>query len=104
MRGARMPFDPSDADLSRDLDVWRAAYPRDRPPPPRGVFEIGLCMAGAISGGAYMAGVIDYLIEALDAFTAEQDRRRGTTEAPLHLVQLPLFGGASAGGMCSSIA
>ena len=48
--------------------------------------------------------VIDYLIEALDAFTAEQDRRRGTTEAPLHRVQLPLFGGASAGGMCSSIA
>ena len=29
-------------------------------------FEMGLAMAGAISAGAYSAGVLDFLIEALD--------------------------------------
>jgi muramoyltetrapeptide carboxypeptidase len=32
------------------------------------VFQLGLVMAGAVSAGAYTAGVLDYLIEALDAF------------------------------------
>ena len=31
-------------------------------------FEIGLVMAGAISAGAYTAGVIDFLIQALDEY------------------------------------
>ena len=30
------------------------------------VFDISLCMAGAISAGAYTAGVVDFLIEALE--------------------------------------
>ena len=35
-------------------------------------FYVGLCMAGAVSGGAYTAGVLDYLIEALEeAWIAE---------------------------------
>lgn len=29
-------------------------------------FEIGLCMAGAVSAGAYTAGLMDYLIETPD--------------------------------------
>ena len=29
-------------------------------------FEIGLVMAGAVSAGAYTAGVVDFLIRALD--------------------------------------
>jgi hypothetical protein len=28
-------------------------------------FYVGLCMAGAVSAGAYTAGVMDYLLEAL---------------------------------------
>jgi hypothetical protein len=35
-------------------------------------FELGICMAGAVSAGAYTAGVMDFLIEALD--TWEQKR------------------------------
>ena len=35
-------------------------------------FYIGICMAGAVSAGAYTAGVIDYLLEAL----TEWERRK----------------------------
>src|SRR5271163_2793770 len=31
-------------------------------------FKIGINMAGAVSAGAYTAGVLDFLIEALDAW------------------------------------
>jgi len=37
-------------------------------------FQIGLTMSGAISAGAYTAGVIDFLAEALDAW---EDARSG---------------------------
>ena len=30
-------------------------------------FQLGLVMAGAISAGAYTAGVMDFMIEALDS-------------------------------------
>jgi len=73
------------------------------PAPPAGTFELGLCMAGAVSAGAYTAGVLDLLIEALDAFEAEKARRREAGEAPLHEVRLAVLGGASAGGMCAAL-
>ncbi|MFB9842958.1 patatin-like phospholipase domain-containing protein [Mucilaginibacter ginsenosidivorans] len=60
-------------------------------------FYVGLCMAGAVSAGAYTAGVMDYLIEAL----TEWERRRGQPGVPAHKVQIPVMGGASAGGMTS---
>jgi hypothetical protein len=31
-------------------------------------FELAVVMAGAISAGAYTAGVMDFLFEALDAY------------------------------------
>lgn len=86
------------------LRDWLAAHPPRRPPPPAGTFELGLCMAGAVSAGAYTAGVLDLLIEALDAFAAEKARRRAAGEAPLHEVRLAVLGGASAGGMCAALA
>jgi predicted acylesterase/phospholipase RssA len=58
-------------------------------------FRIGICMAGAISAGAYTAGVMDYLIEALN----EWESRRGQSNVPTHKVVIPIMGGASAGGM-----
>ncbi|HEX8561770.1 MAG TPA: patatin-like phospholipase family protein [Flavobacterium sp.] len=58
-------------------------------------FRIGLCMAGAVSAGAYTAGVMDYLLEAL----AEWEKRRGQPNVPSHRVVIPVMGGASAGGM-----
>jgi hypothetical protein len=64
-------------------------------------FELGLVMAGAISAGAYSAGVLDFLFEALDAYD-EAKRQPGWT-GPTHDVRLPVMAGASAGGMTASI-
>jgi hypothetical protein len=64
------------------------------------VFEISLSMAGAISAGAYTAGVIDFLVEALDRWEAE----RGKPGTPPHRVVLRGFAGASAGGITGALA
>lgn len=62
-------------------------------------FRIGLCMAGAVSAGAYTAGVVDYLLEALE----EWEKRRGQPGVPSHRVLIPVMGGASAGGMTAIV-
>jgi hypothetical protein len=73
-------------------------------------FRIGLNMAGAVSAGAYTAGVLDFLIEALDAWYEERERQIGLHgadiskwEVPAHDVSLEVLSGASAGGMCAAI-
>ncbi|MEC5166755.1 putative acylesterase/phospholipase RssA [Flavobacterium sp. PL11] len=58
-------------------------------------FRIGICMAGAVSAGAYTAGVMDYLMEAL----REWEEKKGQPNIPSHKVVIPVMGGASAGGM-----
>lgn len=63
------------------------------------VFDIGLVQAGAISAGAYTAGVIDFLIEALDSWEAH----RGENGIPRHRVRLKVISGASAGAMTAAI-
>jgi hypothetical protein len=65
-------------------------------------FEIGVVMAGAISAGAYTAGVIDFLFEALDDYYAE--RQAEGWDGPRHDVRIPIMSGASAGGMTAAIA
>lgn len=64
-------------------------------------YELGIVMAGAISGGAYMAGALDFLIDALDTwYTAKRDT---PGQVPDHDVLLRAMSGASAGGMCTAI-
>jgi predicted acylesterase/phospholipase RssA len=63
-------------------------------PPP---FELGIVAAGAVSAGAYTAGVLDLLFEALDAFEAARDA--GQEGVPTHHVVLKAMVGASAGAM-----
>ncbi len=58
-------------------------------------------MAGAVSAGAYTAGVLDFFIEALDAWYAA--KARGDL-VPTHDVSLDVLSGASAGGMCAALA
>lgn len=62
-------------------------------------FQLGICMAGAVSAGAYTAGVMDYLLEALEAYEAV----RGKPGYPSHKIEIPAIGGASAGGMTAII-
>jgi hypothetical protein len=64
-------------------------------------FELGVVMAGAISAGAYTAGVMDFLFEALDAY--EEAKRKPAWNGPTHNVRIPVMAGASAGGMTSAI-
>lgn len=68
---------------------------------PDNTFYLGLCMAGAVSAGAYTAGVMDYLIEALQEWQARKNKNEPGT--PSHNVVIPVIGGASAGGMTAII-
>ena len=63
-------------------------------------FKIGISMAGAISAGAYTAGVLDFLTEALDAWEKAKDNNE---DVPRHDVCIEVLAGASAGGMCAAI-
>lgn len=58
-------------------------------------------MAGAVSAGAYTAGVIDYLLEALESWQKAKDSNLGGV--PKHNVLIEVLGGASAGGMTAAI-
>lgn len=86
-------------------------YYSDGPSVPQGTFDIGLVMAGAISAGAFTAGVLDFLIEALDAFENEKDKRsklQGSNplfwDIPGHAVRIRIMAGASAGSIAAAVA
>ena len=59
-----------------------------------GPFEIALVMAGAISGGAYTAGVLDFLIQAMDAW--EEEKRLRPQDTLRHEVRLRAMSGSRA--------
>ncbi len=60
-------------------------------------FRMGLAMAGAVSAGAYTAGVMDYLLEALENW--QKAKELGIPGVPKHQVVIEVLSGASAGGM-----
>lgn len=72
-------------------------------------FEIGLVLAGAISAGAYIAGVLDFFVEALDVWeNAKVSERANNTDprtwsVPGHDVVIPVISGASGGGVNAAI-
>jgi len=81
-------------------------YVEETDPPADNTFEIGLVMAGAISAGAYEAGVLDYLFEALDAWDAAKAKVKGTAEenlVPQHKVIIKVVTAASAGSMSAAV-
>lgn len=83
------------------LEDWSRWFPEGREVPPN-TFEIALVLAGAVSAGAYTAGVIDTLVEALDAWEAA--KKSGDPDIPKHDVIIRVITGASAGGMVGGIA
>lgn len=72
-----------------------------------GQFNLALVLNGTVSSGAYTAGVLDFLVEALDAFQKAQDSGMETDSNGLpilkHKVKLALAAGASGGGVCAAI-
>jgi hypothetical protein len=58
-------------------------------------------MAGSISAGAYTAGVIDYLLEALENW---EKAKKTDTSVPDHQVVIDLLCGSSGGGMTGAMA
>jgi predicted patatin/cPLA2 family phospholipase len=42
-------------------------FPAVIPDPPPGTFELGLVLGGTVSAGAYTAGALDFLLQALEA-------------------------------------
>ena len=62
-------------------------------------FELGLALAGAISAGAYTAGVLDFLFQALSEWDANRDR----PDVPKHRVVLKVIAGASAGAITGAL-
>jgi len=75
-------------------------------------FRLGIAMAGAVSAGAYTAGVMDYLLETLQKWQEAKDKNRALGSdhseydhsVPMHDVIIDTMGGASAGGMTAAIA
>lgn len=60
--------------------------------------HLGICMAGAVSAGAYTAGVIDYLLETLETWEKAKNEGRNV---PTHRILISAISGSSAGGIIS---
>jgi hypothetical protein len=74
-------------------------------------FRLGLNMSGTISAGAYTAGVVDFLIEAMDSWYAERKlqvkrhrNKHNDWDIPPHEMQLAVISGASGGGIVAGLA
>ncbi len=98
---APKPIPEVPEDILEELQEW---YPAERPQPSAGTFEIGLVLAGAVSAGAYTAGVMDFLFEALDEWYRLRNDDACGAELPNHDVVVRVISGASAGGINGAIA
>ena len=76
-------------------------FPMLRPPMAQNTYEFGLTLGGTVSAGTYTAGVLDYFLEALDAWTrAKEDN---DPDAPMHNAILSTIAGASGGAINGAI-
>lgn len=66
-----------------------------------GTFHLALTMAGTVSAAAYTAGVVDFLIEAIDAW--EKAKAEPAGDAPNHKLVLHAISGTSGGGITAAI-
>jgi len=77
---------------------------------PDNEFHLGITMAGAVSAGCYTGGVMDYLFEVLDLWERakegklEKELKQYRHCVPNHKVIIDVMGGASAGGMTTTMA
>jgi hypothetical protein len=79
-------------------------FTRSDPVPPH-TFELALTLGGTVSAGAYTAGALDFLIQALDAWTTLRDNQDDKDPVvPQHKVVLRVVSGTSGGGVNVAIA
>ena len=62
-------------------------------------YQLGLSLSGAISAGAYSAGVLDFLLQALDCW----EKAAGGENVPVPAVGLKVLSGASAGAITAAV-
>ena len=74
-----------------------AYFPLTKAQPAPDTFEIGLVLGGTVSAAAYTAGVVDFLIQALDAWTVAKNKGDG----PNHKAIFKIFAGTSGGALTS---
>lgn len=74
----------------------------DQPDPPPHTYELALVLGGTVSAGCYTAGALDFLIEALDTWSAA--KARNDPRAPTHNVVIRVIAGTSGGGVNAAIA
>ena len=80
-------------------------YQTPEPAPPANTYEVALVLGGTVSAGAYTAGVLDFLIQALDEWTKARDNPgAGVPSVPTHKVVLKVITGTSGGGINAMIA
>ena len=86
---------PSDSPKLPGKEVLDRLFPEVTAQPSDQTFEIGLVLGGTVSAGAYTAGALDLLVQALDAWH----------EQPVvaHRVKLTVAAGASGGAVCAAI-
>lgn len=69
----------------------------------KNTFHLAITMAGAVSAGAYTAGVIDYLLEVLDKWEEMKNNPAFAGKLPTHNIKIEILSGASAGGMTACV-
>ena len=92
-------FNKSITDIIGELKSLADRPAKDEKSP--ATFEIALVLAGAISAGAYTAGVVEFLFEALENW--ENSKKSSPGSVPAHEVKIKVLSGASAGGMTAAI-
>lgn len=92
--------------LSKPVDAatWKKLFPKDSEQNPpsleAGKFELGLVLGGTVSAGAYTAGVLDYLVEALDNWEAQKSNN--VPSIPNWEVTIKTMSGTSGGGVLAA--
>lgn len=82
---------------------WDKLFPAERPLPADGVFELGLVLGGTVSAGAYTAGVVDFLIEALDSWQAAKTAHPQDPSVPFWDARIQAVTGTSGGGVIAAL-
>lgn len=68
--------------------------------PAPNTYEMALVFGGTVSAAAYSAGVVDFLIEALDCWAEE--KKKNAQNTPQHKVCIKVLAGASGGGVTAA--